>query len=91
MDIKQLQTTFIGKGQVKGFIFTQLKKSKYGYLYEVKTPYSTHYEVFKHKVNIQFNCISYPSDKSFGFWAWCCPTLERAIEKFEELEIRGER
>ena len=64
--MKPLEITFIGKGEVKGFIFTQIKKSEKAYIYKVETEVSKHYEVFKHKENTQFNCISYPSSKGFG-------------------------
>lgn len=88
--MKKLELNFIGRGQVKGFIFTQINKSYYAYIYEVKTGNSTHYEVFKHKENTHFNCVSYPSNKAFGIWAWSCTKLERAIEKFEELNNMAE-
>lgn len=88
--MKELQLEFIGRGQVKGFIFTQLNKSEKAYIYKVDTGSSTHYEVFKRKVNKQFNCISYPSDKAFGYWAWSCSTLQRAEQVFEQLN-NGER
>ena len=88
--MKELQLKFIGRGQVKGFIFTQLNKSEKAYIYKVDTGSSTHYEVFKRKVNKQFNCISYPSDKAFGYWAWSCSTLRRAEQVFEQLN-NGER
>lgn len=87
--MKELNEKFIGRGQVKGFIFTQKNKSKAGYVYEVNTGSTIHYEVFKRKENKQFNCISYPSDKAFGFWAWCCSDYERALFLFEELNIKA--
>ncbi len=88
--MQELKEQFTGRGQVKGFIFTQKNKSDYGYIYEVNTGYSIHYEVFKHKVNKQFDCVSYPSDKAFGFWAWCCKDYERALTIFEDLAIKAE-
>ena len=33
--MKQLEEEFKGKGQVKGFVFTQLEKSASGYIYAV--------------------------------------------------------
>jgi hypothetical protein len=88
--MKQLEIKFTGRGQVKGFIFTQINKSENAYLYEVNTGHSIHYEVFKHKENTQFDCVSYPSNKAFGVWAWSCTKLQRALEKFEELNDRAE-
>lgn len=86
--MKELELEFVGKGQVKGFIFTQVKKSESAYLYKVDTDYSFHYEIFERKENTQFNCISYPSDKAFGVWAYTTKSLERANELFEEIELK---
>jgi hypothetical protein len=86
--MQDLKLSFLGKGQVKGFIFTQKNKSEKAYLYEVNTGNSIHYEVFKKRINKQFNCISYPSDKAFGLWAWSCTKLERANEIFEQLNLK---
>ena len=85
--MKQLKENFTGKGQVKGFTFTQIKKNEHAYIYEVNTGNSIHYEVFKHKENTQFNCVSYPSNKAFGIWAWTCGNLEKANQFFEEISI----
>jgi hypothetical protein len=83
--MKELKTEFQGKGQVRGFLFTQLKKNEAGYIYQVNTGAGIHYEVFKHKKNTQYDCISYPSNKAFGIWAWTHNTLERAEAKLSEL------
>lgn len=83
--MKELQESFIGRGQVRGFKFTQIKKNDYAYIYEVNSGSFPRYEVFHRKENSQFNCISYPSNKAFGIWAWSCKTLERALERFEDI------
>ena len=83
--MKELKKEFQGKGQVKGFLFTQIKKNDAGYIYKVETGTSTHFETFKHKENTQFDCISYPSNKAFGNWAWTQSTLERAESKLDDL------
>jgi len=88
--MKELQEKFIGRGQVKGFIFTLENKSEKAFIFKVDTGSSVHYEVFKRKENKKFNCISYPSDKAFGYWAWSCSTIERANQVFEQLN-NGER
>jgi len=88
--MKPLEITFIGKGEVKGFIFTQIKKSEKAYIYKVETEVSKHYEVFKHKENTQFNCISYPSSKGFGVWAWAFLDFQKALDRFELLSIESE-
>jgi len=88
--MKQLEKKFTGKGEVKGFSFTQLKNNGKAYIYEVADGSFKHYEVFKHKENTQFKCISYPRSKSFGIWAFSVSTFERANEIFEELTIEKE-
>ena len=85
--MRELKESFIGKGQVKGFVFTQIEKSAFGYIYEVNTGNRIHYEVFKRYENTHFNCVSYPSNKGFGIWAWTCGTLEKAKDKFDDLEL----
>ena len=85
--MKQLQEKFKGKGQVRGFEFTQIEKSSYGYIYEVNTGDSVHYEVFKHNENTRFDTVSYPSNKAFGLWAWSYSNLDKAKDKFDDLEV----
>jgi hypothetical protein len=85
--MKELEIRFIGRGQVKGFIFTQIKKNSVGYIYKVETENSQHFEVFKRKENAKYNCVSYPSDKSFGIWAWTYKSLEQANNKLEDLGV----
>lgn len=88
--MKELKTDFIGKGQVKGFEFTQLKKTDYGYIYAVNTGDRVFFEVFKRKENKQFNCVSYPGNKSFGIWAWTTPDIDRAYSILEDIKTREE-
>ena len=83
--MKELQKEFIGRGQVKGFKFTQVKQNENGYIYKVEDRGSIHYEVFKRKENKQFNCISYPSNKAFGLWAKTFRKLDSAINHFNTL------
>jgi len=85
-ETKILPTLIEGKGTVRHFLFTQLKSSKKAYLYEVKPFYGIkHWEVYRRRVNTRFNCESFPSDKSFGLWAWCFVNYDKAIKKFESL------
>lgn len=88
--MKELQNEFIGRGEVKGFIFTQIKKSNKAYIYKVDCDGCEHYEVFKHRQNNHFNCISYPKTASFGLWAWTYKNLDLAIDKFNLLNIESE-
>ena len=76
--MRELKEYFVGKGQVKHYVFNQIKATKYAYLYEVKANDVIHYEVFKRYLNTMYDCVSYPTDKAFGVWAWTCGTLERA-------------
>lgn len=85
--MKKLQKQFTGKGQVKGFTFTQIKQNEVGYIYKVETGVNTHYEVFEHKENTLYNCVSYPTNKAFGKWAWTCGSLYRAIEILEDINL----
>ena len=38
------------------------------------------FEVFKHKENTQFDCVSYPGNEAFGQWAWSCRTIDAALK-----------
>jgi hypothetical protein len=85
--MKELKEYFTGKGQVKGYIFNQISKTKFAYLYEVKKDDLIHYEVFKRRKNTLYDCISYPSDKAFGIWAWTLMDLESAKSKLKEITL----
>jgi hypothetical protein len=68
--MKELELEFTGTGEVKGFMFTQLKRSNFGYIYMVSDTFGQRwYEVFKKKINARFATISYPRQKAFGVWA----------------------
>ena len=82
----ELQKEFIGTGEVKGFKFTQIRATNYGFIYLIDTGGTKYYEVFKKVLNKRFNIISYPRQKSFGKWAWTCGTLESAINKLNSFE-----
>lgn len=84
-DILNLPTHFIGKGEVKGFVFTKIKESKKAFMYEVNTGSRIHYEVFKKKAKTNSIRYSYPTSKGFGIWAWCPSTFDRAIEIFNRI------
>lgn len=90
MELRELKPEFKGKGEVRGFMFTQIKRTKNGYIYKVeRSGYPTMYEVFKRRINKQFNCVSYPKSKSFGIWAWCCRSVEEAEIKLLEFETQN--
>jgi hypothetical protein len=83
--MKELDNYFIGRGEVKGFSFSQLDSNSKAYLYEVNTGYSVHYEVFERKENTRFNCVTYPNSNSFGKFAWCITDKDEALERFSKL------
>ena len=87
INIIPLKKEFVGRGEVKGFNFSQISKTNWGFLYEVNTGHTIYYEVFKKKVNTQYDCVSYPRSKSFGIWAWTTTDIKQAnkiLESFQE-------
>ena len=88
--MRELKKEFIGRGQVRGFLFSQQKKSDYAYIYAVDTGVSTHFEVFKRKENSRFDCVSYPSNNAFGKWAKTTSDYDTALYYFDEYTLLGE-
>ena len=87
--MKELSESFIGKGEVAGFQFNQLKKGQNAYLYSVSQGNNTWYEVFKRKIN-NWDQVSYPRAKSFGLWAKTTFNQSKALEYFSDYEGKGE-
>ena len=83
--MKELPIHFNGKGQVREYIFTQISKTDWGFIYEVEHGGHRHYEVFKKRLNHRFGTVSYPRDKGFGVWAWTCMSLDDAEKRLEEI------
>ena len=84
--IKKLPENFFGRGEVKGYEFNQVCKTKRGFCYEVQlSDRISHYEVFLSKINKRFACESYPTSKAFGIWAWTYRTKESALKKLQQL------
>jgi len=82
----ELPQIFVGRGEVRGFIFKQVLADDSRYVYRVTQPGGlNHYEVFRKIINHRFNCISYPGSKSFGVTAWTCRTLDEAMSKFQYM------
>jgi hypothetical protein len=88
MPIKELPEDFIGRGDVKGFKFTQLMKTDLAYLYQVQDSGPSYYEIFERRINTQFGNVSYPRSEAFGRWAWTTNDLEKAMKIFVELNYR---
>jgi len=84
--IKDLPIDFIGCGEVRGFKFTLICKTNFGFIYEVNTGDRIYYEAFRKRLNHRFACISYPRANSFGISAWTTPDLDRAYEILRELD-----
>ena len=87
--MKELKEYFSGRGEVKNYVFNQIKATKWGFIYEVKGDNTKHYEVFKRKENKLYDCVSYPTSKGFGLWAWTCGSLERAETILETFKIES--
>ncbi len=83
--MKPLPKQFIGRGEVKGFRFTQIQATDMAYLYKVEANAAIYYEVFKKRENARFCVISYPTSEAFGYWAWTYRNYEKAMNKFYEL------
>lgn len=85
--MKELQIEFKGIGEMKPYAFKQIKSSDKGFIYELTNESGkVHYEVFERKINTYFDCISYPTSKAFGIWAWCIQTFDRALKKWQSIE-----
>ena len=86
--LRELPVEFVGVGEVRGFVFRQVSRTMFGYIYEVRVPGAErcHYEVFRRMENARFGCVSYPKSKSFGAWAWCCDSLAKARERLKAFE-----
>jgi len=83
--MKKLEKHFIGRGEVRGFKFTQLQATNSAFLYKVESSGVIYYEVFRKRVNARFGNVSYPTSKAFGKWAWTFRDLNDAEEKFNKL------
>lgn len=83
----------------KGVQFTQVFKNEALCLYQLAKTHidgvtSQWYEIFKRKVmkpdrfhDDEYE--AYPSDESFGVWAWCCSD-KKIVEKVLKREFPGE-
>ncbi len=96
-----LEKEFQGKGEVKGYNFSQVMSNDWAYLYKVKNSEDEgiHYEVFKrkeshlydfeNKTSLEGKKVRYPNSNSFGEWAWTTSNYKRAVKILEELTILG--
>ena len=97
MKLKELPKVKKGRGSTKGFKYTQILKKREGYIYEVDTGHNTYYEIFESRqkevkspiekrIHAGFTDYEvWPSDESFGRWAWTTKNKERAIDIYNSL------
>lgn len=84
-DIKLLPEQFTGRGEVRGFLFTQLEATDKAFLYKVEDEGAIYYEVFIKRENTRYGNVSYPTAHAFGKWAWIYRKKEKALKKLSEL------
>lgn len=64
-----------------GLKYKKVSESAKAYIYKVSADYfNTQYEVF-----VKNSLDNYPTDESFGKWAWTYPNLNDATVKFKTL------
>lgn len=87
MIMSELKKIFVGRGEVKGFIFRQIARNDFGFIYEVSQPGvgKAHYEVFHRRVHQRFGVVRYPRAAAFGKWAYAYTKLDEAIDKLSEI------
>jgi len=69
-----------------GFDYRQILKNDKAYIYSQSLNGKIiAYEVFEHKVNEYYNCVSFPGNGAFGVWAWTYHNLENAKSKFNQI------
>jgi len=97
IECKELSLEFDGVGQMSNFHFKQIKKTDFGYIYELTSENSKHFEVFERreqkegdtviggqKVHFE-NKVMYPSNNAFGDWAFAPKSLEVAEKYLHEF------
>jgi hypothetical protein len=96
--MKKLDKQIKGKGEVKGYDFTQVAESQYGYIYkkEHKEHGIVSFEVFKKVIvdTIDWETKqptgtkeSYPSSAIFGLTAFNVKTIQDAVAKLDDIGI----
>lgn len=84
-----MKEQFVGRGEVKGYLFNRITGNPRAFVYEVIGYGQKWYEVFLAKVS-QHGEV-YPGSKSFGIWAWSYFTRDRALLKLSELVVDGDQ
>ena len=79
-----------------GFEYTNILRGKRSFVFKQSyTPNTTYFEVFKRRVNREFTINgvtipeseAFPTDNAFGVWAWSYRSYDKALKKYNELEI----
>lgn len=91
--MEQLPITFKGKGEVSGILFTQLFRFKDLCLYErsdrcweivkARQQKAASYVIAGRQISHEER-EAYPTKEAWGLYEWCCGTLEKAIERYNE-------
>lgn len=70
-------------------VYEKHKESDKAFIYK-RTDEGVYWEVFQKRVSDQYGkrYIQYPSDKSFGRWAWCYNNYDKAMRHFNHLTER---
>lgn len=92
--IQELPITFEGKGEVKGFSFSQIKQRDNMYIYKVTSEEEVHYELFErnlvHKFDFETKTqlddmkVKYPKSGDFGVWAWTFANYQDALDRLHQ-------
>lgn len=106
MNIIKLEKNIVGKGEMVGFRFERYAENDSGYIYRAiftELDFISHYEVFLKKVSAL--CIDfekriyserefkeiYPKSENFGDWAWCINDVDKAMIKFNSLQLYNQK
>lgn len=86
--MKLLADTIKSPKGLAGFtLFKEYMDENY-YIYRKENTelgYLAGYELFKRKINTQFNCETIPGGEQFGVWAWQFPTYQQATNKLNKI------
>lgn len=97
--IHQLPKSFIGVGEVRDHNFILLKEGDYAFIYKKEQEKSISFEVFKKKlspllISLEDRIYSetdfkykYPKSEDFGVWAFTFNNFNKALNKFNKLNV----
>ncbi len=94
--IKNLNKSFLGKGNMRSWIFSRILVSDTAYVYLLRSENEEqHWEVVKRKVFTKYKHSKkgivavrfekYPETKDFGVYGWCMDNYKSAEAKFNKL------